>query len=72
MYSLPQVYVYLKDKVHDLYTLLGNTEIIKDTANPVFISSVDCDFRFEEHQVLRILAMNISKVGGGPQAQELM
>eukprot|EP01134_Creolimax_fragrantissima_P005940 CFRG5940T1 len=68
--SDPQVFVYLKDKVRDVFTLIGCTEIVRDSLNPVFSKSIQINFRFEENQVLRLCVMDIDKPGAGVEAQD--
>eukprot|EP01134_Creolimax_fragrantissima_P007607 CFRG7607T1 len=71
--SDPQVWVYLSnDGSIKNEKLVGKTETIKDSLNPVFSTKVTVDYNFEQNQLLRFVVVDIDKPNSGIDKQDLI
>eukprot|EP01102_Stenamoeba_stenopodia_P004241 TRINITY_DN1453_c0_g1_i4.p1 TRINITY_DN1453_c0_g1~~TRINITY_DN1453_c0_g1_i4.p1 ORF type:complete len:657 (-),score=143.34 TRINITY_DN1453_c0_g1_i4:64-2034(-) len=59
--SDPQVRVFIKDRLHPVWTEIGKTEMIKDTLNPKFTQTITVDYYFEEVQHIQLLVIDVDK-----------
>src|SRR5690554_1141712 len=73
-FSDPQVFLYLINPHTGQWSEnpLAKTECVKDTLNPVFVTGLEIDYRFEEVQRLKFVVYDIDKKNGKAKDQDLL
>ncbi|KAG0251739.1 Copine-9 [Mortierella polycephala] len=73
-FSDPQVFLYLINSYTDQWSENphAKTECVKDTLNPVFVTGLEIDYRFEEVQRLKFVVYDIDKKNGKTKDQDLL
>lgn len=70
--SDPQVFLYVKSSVTKQWNLVGHTEKIKNSLNPVFSEKLTIDYYFEEIQHIKVAVYDIDRVGAQMSDQDFL